>query len=503
MQKNILDYLEKTSERFPQKTVYRDEASSITFSELKEGAMRIGSFLAQRTEQNSPVVILSDKTVRTPMMYLGVLYSGCFYVPVGVDLPEFRLKLILDLVQADVILIDPEYRELVEKLDIDGTVVTADEALQCGADQELLAARRAQSLDTDPAYVIFTSGSTGKPKGVIEPHRAVIDYIDVFADTFQIDSSEVFGNQAPLDYIAAIRDLYLPLKTGASAVLIPKKYFSIPAKLFDCLNENQVTTICWVVSAFCLCNDLQAFEHAPLQTVRKVFFTGAVMPARHLRLWQQQLPEALFVNHYGPTEITASCTYYIAEDEVSNEDVLPIGIPFDNTGILLLTEDGREVTKPGERGEICVRGTSLALGYYGDREKTAQVFVDNPLNDRYGERIYKTGDIGSRSEDGLLWFHGRMDSQIKHAGHRIELSEIEGTARMLETLSECSCLYNQEKEQLWLFFTGRDADKKELALFMRQRLPGFMIPRRFVKLEELPRQFNGKVDLEKLRAMMR
>lgn len=503
MQNNILDYLEKINDRFPDKVVYKDETNDITFSRLREQAMKVGSFLAKRVKKNSPVVIISDKNINTPIMYLGVLYSGCFYVPVGVDLPEFRMNLILNLVQADLVLVDPEYEEMVKKLDISGTVFSLDDALQCPVEDTLLDRRRAQCLDTDPAYVIFTSGSTGKPKGVIESHRAVIDYIDVFADTFHIGSDEIFGNQAPLDYIAAIRDLYLPLKTGASTVLIAKKYFSIPGRLFDYLNDNKVTTICWVVSAFCLCNDLNAFEHAPLQTVRNVFFTGAVMPCRHLRLWQQQLPEARFINHYGPTEITASCTWYIVEKTVSNEDVLPIGIPFDNTEILLLNEDDREVKEPGMKGEICVRGSSLALGYYRDFEKTEQAFIDSPLNNIYRERIYKTGDIGSWDEQGILWFHGRKDSQIKHAGHRIELSEIEGTARMLESVSECCCLYSQEKEQLWLFYTGRDAEKKELALFMRQRLPGFMIPRKFVKLEELPKQFNGKADLEKLRTMMR
>jgi acyl-coenzyme A synthetase/AMP-(fatty) acid ligase len=225
------------------------------------------------------------------------------------------------------------------------------------------------------------------------------------------------------------------------------------------------------------------------------------MPCKHLRVWQENLPNALFVNHYGPTEITASCTYYIVRDKVSAEDVLPIGVPFANTDILLLDESGAAVPD-GETGEICVRGAGLALGYYKDPERTAGSFVPNPLQELYEERIYKTGDMGSRMPDGNLAFHGRKDFQIKHMGHRIELSEIEGVATAMESVQSCCCLYHPEKETIWLFYTGK-ADNRGLSLFLRERLPSYMIPRKFVKLGEMPKTFIGKIDMEKLRAAMR
>ena len=502
MQIHVLEYLERSSALYPDKVVYQDEQTALTFSQVKQRAKQIGSFLCSRTEKNQPIVIFSEKSVETPLLYLGALYSGCFYVPIGTDLPRFRINLILETVQAGIILTDSKNVKLAQSLDFQGQIYSLEECESEPVREDLLQKRMDQALDTDPMYVIFTSGSTGKPKGVIESHRAVIDYIDAFAQTFHLTQDDRFGNQAPLDYIAAIRDIYLPLKTGASTVFIPKKMFSFPVKLFEYLNENKVTTICWVASALCLCVELHAFSGVALETVNKVFFTGSVMPCKYLREWQEALPHALYVNHYGPTEITASCTYYVVDHPVEPEEVLPIGTPFRNTGILLLKEDGTEA-KDGEYGEICVKGTCLALGYYHNPEKTKESFVNNPLNTIYAEPIYKTGDLGSMNADGLLEFHGRKDFQIKHMGHRIELGEIEGVVRAMPEIRDCCCLYYQEKEQLWLFYVGENADNRSVTVYMRERLPGFMIPRNLAMLDAMPVNFNGKLDLEALRARMR
>lgn len=498
---NALEYLEQAQERYSKKTLYKDETDSITFEEAMNTSKKWGSYLARLTDVRKPIIVISDKSVITPMLYYAVLYSGCFYVPIDNELPEYRMKLIAETVNAEILIADEKNIDIASKIDFKGKVISTSELEKSEIDEHALANIRSQVMDVDPAYIIFTSGSTGTPKGVIESHRQLIDYIEAFAETFEISDEDILGNQSPLDYVAAIRDLYLPLKTGATTVFIPKKYFSMPVKLFECLNENKVTIICWVVGALTLCSEFGVFGEIKPEYVRKVFFTGSVMPCKHLRVWQENLPDVLFVNHYGPTEITASCTYYIVDHIVSDEEVLPIGKAFRNSNILLINEDGKKA-KEGEIGEIYVRGTSLALGYYKNIEKTKEVFVRNPLNDIYEEIVYKTGDLG-RLHNGNIEFCGRKDHQIKHMGHRIELGEIENTAIAMSGVNEAICLYSDKKQKIWLFFTGSGIEQRDISIFLRERLPNFMIPRKVVFLESMPKSFNGKVDMKKLKEMMK
>lgn len=481
--------------------VFQTPDDAVNFDEVYEKSRRIGSFIARRVRPGNPIVVFADKNLSTILLYLGVLYGGCYYVPIGLDLPKYRIQQILNTVKAEALFVAAKDRESVEALDFEGELFTYEEAAAAEADEEALRRIRRGALDVDPAYVIFTSGSTGTPKGVVESHRAVIDYIDAFADAFSISEGEVLANQAPLDYIAAIRDIYLPLKTGARTVLFPKSWFSMPRKLCQGLEDFGVTTLCWVASALCLFVDFKAFSHGGLSRVQKVFFTGSVLPGKYLRAWRQALPNALFVNHYGPTEITASCTYFTVQADTSLDEPLPIGVPFRNTKILVLNEAGREAG-PGEIGEIYVGGSCLALGYYGQPEKTREVFVQNPLNDVYEERLYRTGDLGSWDESGNLIFHGRKDFQIKHMGHRVELGEIEGAAGEMPAMRECCCLYQEAKEQIWLFYAGEGLEVRQIARFLRERLPGFMVPRKFLALEQLPKKVNGKIDLAALKDRM-
>ncbi|MGM9973428.1 MAG: AMP-binding protein, partial [Clostridiaceae bacterium] len=322
-------------------------------------------------------------------------------------------------------------------------------------------------------------------------------YIDAYSEVMDIDSSDIFGNQSPLDYIAAIRDIYLPLKHGASTVIIPKELYMTPGVLFDFMNENKITSVGWSVSALTLPVSLGAFDHTVPKYLKKVCFSGSVMPCRSLRIWQDKLPNTKFVNQYGPTEATASCTYYVVENPVSEEDILPIGSPYKDYRVFLLSEENTE-TPTGEIGEICVSGPILALGYYNNHELTRKSFIQNPLNNKYDERIYKTGDLGLMRSDGILEFHGRKDRQIKHLGHRVELGEIEQAAGNIPGIEDCCTVYNKETDNIFLFYTGA-SDKRNLAVGLREVLPGFMVPRKLIKLEAMPRLSNGKIDMQSLR----
>ena len=213
---------------------------------------------------------------------------------------------------------------------------------------------------------------------------------------------------------------------------------------------------------------------------------------------QENLPNARFINQYGPTEATASCTYYEVKEKATEETVLSIGKPYKHYGVLLLDEDNNAAAV-GKEGEICVKGPCLALGYYGDSERTAESFIQNPLNKNYRELIYRTGDLGRIEADGNLTFIGRKDRQIKHMGHRVELAELELTALKLEGVEECCVLYNSEKKQLYMFIIG-EAESRDVILHFREVMPPFMVPRKVVKLEEMPRLPNSKVDMQKLKS---
>jgi amino acid adenylation domain-containing protein len=498
MQINALEYLDNTAARCPQRPAFRDAENALTFAEVRESARRVGTALLPLTRKGDPVCVLSVKRVQTVPLFLGALEAGCFYAPVDRDLPAARIRTIVDRIGADVLLTDADSLPFARELGFSGTILSFEDAVCTEVNEAALAARRAAVIDTDPAYVIFTSGSTGVPKGVIGTHRGLVDYVDAICEVARIHEGDVLGNQSPLDYIAGIRDIYLPLKTGARTELTPKKYFSIPTKLFDFLDERGVTAIFWVAPALSLCVQLDAFAHKVPEKLEKIVFTGSALPPAHLRAWQDRLPGRLFINQYGPTEITASCTYYVVPDAWDPDKPLPIGVPFRNTEVLLIDEDGKAAADD-DAGEICVRGTGLAPGYYRNPEETARVFTENPLQPLFPEKIYHTGDLGVWGADGLLYFRGRRDGQIKHMGHRVELPEIEQTAQAAEGVAQCACLYDAPKQKIYLFYTG-DADGKQISLFLRERLSDFMVPRKYVRVEEFPLLPNGKIDRKALAA---
>lgn len=496
MQRNVLEYLENTVEKFPEKIAFADGMTALSFRELEERAMRLGTNLAARSLFRKPVIVYMKKSPAILAAFFGVVYSGAFYVPVDEEMPKRRIELILESTKTGYMICDETTEKEARTLDFKGEILLYSDCLTTDIDESVLGKIRERVLDVDPVYVFYTSGSTGVPKGVVGCHRGIIDYTEQLSEVLGFDESCIFANQTPMYWDASMKEIYGTLKHGATTYLVPKELFMFPVKLVEYLNEYRINTICWVVSALVMISAFGTFDLVKPEYLRLVAFCGEVFPVKQFNKWKSQLPDVDFYNLYGPTEATGVSTYYHADRFFDEKETIPIGKPFANTQILLLNEKGERV-ETGKVGEICVRGSGVSLGYFGDREKTNQVFVQNPEHDSYRDIIYRTGDLARMDDEGNLVFVSRLDSQIKHMGHRIELGEIEADVNAVEGVEQCCCIYSKEKNKIVLYYTGV-RDKAGLTRELKGRLPRYMLPNAICQLEAMPHTINGKIDRMKL-----
>lgn len=498
MERNVLELLEKSAVEYANKVAVREPENECTFAQLCVDSKAIGTFLISKEIKGKTIPVVAEKSILTLKSFFGIVYAGGSYSLINVSQPKDRVERILHLLDAPIVITTREYWERVSETDYDGEIICIDELSEQRIDEEELAKIRRMSLDTDPLYVNFTSGSTGTPKGVVVGHQSVLEFIHDFTNLFGFSSKDIIGNQAPFDFDVSVKDIYSMLMTGATMYIIPKEYFAFPKKILDVLEEQNITTLTWAVSALCMITSLKGFSYKIPSCVNKVIFSGEVMPLSHLREWRNVLPNAVFVNVYGPTEITCNCTYYFVTGKCFEEKVLPIGIPFPNEKVFLLDEENNKVEEPGKEGEICVGGSCLALGYYADTEKTQKSFVQNPLNGSFRETIYRTGDIGCYREDGNLLYRGRKDFQIKHLGHRIELNEIEFFLEQVEGIDRACCLHDEQRQQIVAVYQG-NAEKSTIKGELRKKMIKYMIPDRYIQVEKMPMNSNGKIDRKRLR----
>lgn len=295
----------------------------------------------------------------------------------------------------------------------------------------------------------------------------------------------------------SITDVFTTMLTGATLYVIPKMYFSFPVKLLEYMNEKKINTIYWVPSALCIVANLGALKDAQLPYLEKVLFAGEVMPIKQLNMWIDKLPNCMYANLFGPTETTDICSYYVVDRKFKDDESLPIGKHCDNCNLIIIKEDGTEA-KLGEKGELLARGSFLASGYYGNEKKTKEVFIQNPLNNKYPEIVYKTGDIVQYNEKGELIYLSRKDYQIKHMGYRIELGEIERNIYGIEKVILCACIYNEIEQKINLFYQG-DINEEEIAKEAENKLLPYMRPNKYIKLAKMPYNSNGKIDRKKLK----
>ena len=354
----------------------------------------------------------------------------------------------------------------------------------------------------DPLYGIFTSGTTGLPRLVVKSHAAMIHFIEDFVDLFGFSQKDILGNQLPFYFDASTKDLFCCLKCGLTVHIIPKMYFSFPRKLIRYLIDNRISRIIWVPSALTLLANADSLETVGIPTLlEKVFFVGEQMPVRQLNYWKRHLPETGFINLYGSTEAAGNSLYYVYDHPLADDARLPAGKPFPDTKVFLLSEDGQPVTEAGRTGEICLVSRTLAMGYYGQPEMTGKVFVQNPLVP-YRETMYRTGDLAVYDREGNIVWTSRRDFRIKHMGYRIELSEIEVCAGAVPGVEECCCVYDEDTGKILLCYRSGTDLKKEIGRQVRARLPRYMYPSSYIRLDTIPRNANGKVDRKALAAVL-
>lgn len=495
MENNVLSYLDETVRKVPEKTAFANEQEKYSFGQVYKQSRSIGTFLHREGCYRQPVVVFMEKHPKTIIAFLGVIAGGCYYVPIDEEMPRSRIDLILENCKAELIICDEHTKAKAEEFQFAGRLCLYDDIVKTPEDGEALQEIRRKALDIDPIYIVFTSGSTGVPKGVAACHRSVIDYIEQLSETLEFDENTVFANQTPLYFDACLKEIYPTLKFGATTYIVPRSLFLFPVKLVEFLNEHRINTICWVVSALTMISAFGTFRTVKPEYVKTVAFGSEVFPIKQFRLWREALPEASFTNLYGPTEGTGMCCYYHVERELEDDEPIPIGQPFPNTEILLLDEADRQA----QEGEICIRGTAVTLGYFRNPEKTAEAFVQNPLQTAWPEIIYRTGDIGRYNERGELVFVSRKDYQIKHMGHRIELGEIEANVNRMDGINMCGCIYDEEKGKIVLYYVG-GAEAKELIAGLKQMLPRYMIPNYVEQLQQLPFTANGKIDRVSLKS---
>jgi L-proline---[L-prolyl-carrier protein] ligase len=360
------------------------------------------------------------------------------------------------------------------------------------------------TIDSDLAYILFTSGSTGNPKGVMISHRNSLTFVNSAHDFFEIGVNDRFSNICPLHFDMSVFDLFVAFKAGASVVIVPESTTIFPSQLAEYIEKKKISVWNSVPSALTLLANFTNLDKYDFSSLRLILFAGEVFPIKYLRQVQKAVPGGRFYNVYGQTEANSSTYYWVEHIPSDDTAILPIGRSLPNFEVFALDEQGKKVSKPGEKGELYVRAASVALGYWDDVEKTQECFVKNPLEPSSNEIVYRTGDLVRLDSDGNYVFLGRKDHMIKSRGYRIEIGEIETvlcnhpevkTAVVIPIPDE---LIGNRISAVIVPLTPGKIEKEDILKYCSKYLPKYMVPEIFEFRDSLPATSSGKIDRKKL-----
>ncbi|MDT7041547.1 amino acid adenylation domain-containing protein [Candidatus Nitronereus thalassa] len=516
--------LQNSARRFPDKEAVRFQGATLTYQEVDQVTNKVAQTLLDLgVRRGDRVGIFVSKSLASIIATFGVLKSGAVYVPIDPSAPAQRLSYILNNCGIKILLSTPEKLKNIEEIVADShslqsVILMANckqgkeiplkgilqiipwSVVQSKSDRQVMCT---ESIDGDLAYILYTSGSTGHPKGVMVSHRAIFTFLNWCYEKFSITENDRIPFHAPLHFDLSTFEIFVTIMAGGTIIIVPENLSVFPVQLVELLESEKITVVYLVPSILSMMVNYGELDTHDLTRVRMVLFAGEVFPIKYLRKLTEKLTRAEFYNLYGPTE-TNVCTYY----KVQGRDVypdqrrpLPIGIACENIEVFAVNDDGQKVTKPGERGELWVRGACLAHGYWGDLEKTTQRFINNSFQENFTDLAYKTGDIVMLDQDGVNWeFIGRNDHMVKSRGYRIELGEIESALYHYPGVKEVAVvaipdeLIGNRLKAYVVPMDGTELAGKEIETHCWKCLPRYMIPESIELCQDLPKTSTGKIN---------
>jgi amino acid adenylation domain-containing protein len=519
----LQEYVARQAEARPDAVALVMGDERLTYGELEAASNRLARLLREAgCKRRDRVCLFVPKSPDAIVAELATLKADCAYVPIDTASPAPRVELIVESAEPALILASaPAAKLLDDVLATHGTVTVGSldedavsgenfESAFKGADQ---AAQDAgplawENTADDAAHILFTSGSTGTPKGVVIKHANVVAFVEWAADYFGTKAGDRVSGHPPLHFDLSTFDIYATFLAGAELHLVPAAANLVPHKLAELIRESELTQWFAVPSTFTFMAKFGVVQPGAFPSLERVLWCGEVLPTPILMEWMRAVPQATFTNLYGPTEATIASSYYTMPTIPASEtEPVPIGVPCADEELLVLDEHLQPVPE-GEIGDLFIAGVGLSPGYWRDEEKTAAAFLPDPRTPGSEERIYRTGDLAKVLDGGLVYFLGRADSQIKHRGYRIELGEIETALGALDELAEVAvvgvdtggfegtticCAYAPAE--------GQDAEPVRLGEQLRKVLPPYMVPGRWLALDVLPKNVNGKIDRRGLREL--